>query len=85
MKVRCAINADLNVKLKNTGKIRHLGLSECSERTLRRAYAVHPIAAIQIEYSPFALELSPTRLASSRRRESSKFRSWLTHPLAAVS
>lgn len=45
------------VELKNEGKIRHLGLSECSERTLRRAYKVHPIATAQMEFSPFALEI----------------------------
>ena len=33
------------------GKVRHLGLSEASPRTLRRAQAVHPIAALQTEYS----------------------------------
>jgi aryl-alcohol dehydrogenase-like predicted oxidoreductase len=33
------------------GKIRHIGLSECSANTLRRAHAVHPIAAVQSEYS----------------------------------
>lgn len=44
-------------ELKKEGKIKYLGLSECSARTLRRAHAVHPIAAIQMEYSPFALEI----------------------------
>ncbi|KAJ8119439.1 hypothetical protein ONZ43_g3607 [Nemania bipapillata] len=44
-------------ELKAEGKIRYLGLSECSERTLRRAHAVHPITAIQMEYSPFALQI----------------------------
>ena len=34
------------------GKVGHLGLSEVSEATLRRAHAVHPIAALQSEYSP---------------------------------
>lgn len=43
--------------LRREGKVRHLGLSECSARTLRRAAAVHPIAAVQLEYSPFALEI----------------------------
>ena len=38
-------------KLITAGKIRHAGLSECSVETLRRAHAVHPIAAIQCEYS----------------------------------
>ncbi|MEM1435889.1 MAG: aldo/keto reductase [Pseudomonadota bacterium] len=33
------------------GKIRHIGLSEMSATTLRRAHAVHPIAAMQSEYS----------------------------------
>ncbi|MEM7409789.1 MAG: aldo/keto reductase [Myxococcota bacterium] len=33
------------------GKVRHLGLSEVSPDTLRRAHAVHPIAAVQTEYS----------------------------------
>jgi aryl-alcohol dehydrogenase-like predicted oxidoreductase len=44
-------------KLKDGGKIRYLGLSECSAKTLRRAHAVHPIAAAEMEYSPFALEI----------------------------
>lgn len=44
-------------ELKAEGKIRYLGLSECSAKTLRRAHAVHPIGAIQMEYSPFALEI----------------------------
>lgn len=33
------------------GKVRHLGLSEVSAETVRRAHAVHPIAAVQSEYS----------------------------------
>jgi aryl-alcohol dehydrogenase-like predicted oxidoreductase len=35
------------------GYVRHIGLSEASAKTLRRAQAVHPIAALQIEYSLF--------------------------------
>ena len=50
------------VELKNEGKIRYLGLSECSERTLRRAHKVHPIAAVQMEYSPFALEIESDQI-----------------------
>jgi aryl-alcohol dehydrogenase-like predicted oxidoreductase len=34
-----------------TGKIRHIGLSEAAPETIRRANAVHPIAAVQTEYS----------------------------------
>jgi aryl-alcohol dehydrogenase-like predicted oxidoreductase len=33
------------------GKVRHLGLSEAAPATIRRAHAVHPIAALQTEYS----------------------------------
>ncbi len=33
------------------GKVRHLGLSEASAETIRRAHAVHPITAVQTEYS----------------------------------
>jgi aryl-alcohol dehydrogenase-like predicted oxidoreductase len=33
------------------GKVRHLGLSEASAQTIRRAHAVHPITAVQTEYS----------------------------------
>ena len=35
------------------GKVRHLGLSEASAATIRRAHAVHPITALQSEYSPW--------------------------------
>ena len=36
------------------GYVRHVGLSEASAATIRRAHAVHPIAALQIEYSIFS-------------------------------
>ncbi|RYP15869.1 hypothetical protein DL765_005445 [Monosporascus sp. GIB2] len=45
------------VKLKEQGKIRHIGLSEVSSATLRRAFAVHPIACVQMEYSVFSTEI----------------------------
>lgn len=48
-------------KQKRQGKIRHLGLSEVSAATLRRAHAVHPIAAVQVEYSPFTTEIESPR------------------------
>ena len=44
-------------ELAKEGKIKHLGLSECSSRTLRRADKVHPIAAVQVEYSLFSLDI----------------------------
>ncbi len=37
--------------LVRAGKVRHIGLSEVSAATLRRAHAVHPVAALQSEYS----------------------------------
>ena len=43
--------------LYSQGKIKYLGLSECSAATLRRAHAVHPISAYQVEYSPFTLDI----------------------------
>jgi aryl-alcohol dehydrogenase-like predicted oxidoreductase len=46
------------------GKVRFLGLSEAAPETIRRAHAVHPISALQTEYSLFArepeLEILPT-------------------------
>ena len=48
-------------QLKDEGKVRYLGLSECSARTLRRAHKVHPIAAAEMEFSPFALEIESTQ------------------------
>lgn len=48
--------------LSREGKIRYLGLSEVSADTLRRAHAVHPISAVQIEYSPFALDIEDPRI-----------------------
>src|SRR5256885_850329 len=38
-------------ELVDQGKVRHIGLSEAAPETLRRAHAVHPIAALQTEYS----------------------------------
>jgi aryl-alcohol dehydrogenase-like predicted oxidoreductase len=38
-------------ELVESGKVRHLGLSEAAPATIRRAHAVHPIAALQTEYS----------------------------------
>ena len=51
------------VQLKNEGKIKYLGLSEVSSETLRRAYAVHPIHCVQMEYSPFAMDIEDPDIA----------------------
>ena len=44
-------------ELVEAGKVRHLGLSEASATTIRRAHAVHPITALQSEYSLFTRDL----------------------------
>ncbi|KAF2266632.1 putative aldo-keto reductase [Lojkania enalia] len=49
-------------ELKKDGKFKYLGLSECSADTLRRAHAVHPISVVQVEYSPFALEIESKQI-----------------------
>jgi aryl-alcohol dehydrogenase-like predicted oxidoreductase len=43
-------------ELVQAGKIKHLGLSEVSPATVRRAHTVHPIAAVQTEYSLWSRE-----------------------------
>ena len=43
-------------ELVRAGKVRHLGLSEAGPETIRRAHAVHPIAAVQTEYSLWSRE-----------------------------
>jgi aryl-alcohol dehydrogenase-like predicted oxidoreductase len=48
------------------GKVRSLGLSEVSEATLRRAHAVHPITALQSEYSLWTREPEATVLPACR-------------------
>ncbi|KAK9470240.1 NADP-dependent oxidoreductase domain-containing protein [Dipodascopsis tothii] len=54
-------------ELVQAGKVKYLGLSECSEATLRRAYKVHPIAAVQIEYSPYVQYTETVGLAAACR------------------
>ncbi|MEJ3657949.1 aldo/keto reductase [Actinomycetes bacterium KLBMP 9759] len=48
------------------GKARHLGLSEAGADTIRRAHAVHPIAALETEYSLFSREPERELLALTR-------------------
>ncbi|KAI9155065.1 Aldo-keto reductase str7 [Paramyrothecium foliicola] len=58
------------VELKQASKILHIGLSDCSAASLRRAHAVHPIAAAQVEYSAFctAIETPQVRLLETARK-----------------
>ncbi|KZP17533.1 Aldo/keto reductase [Athelia psychrophila] len=50
-------------ELVKEGKVKYLGLSECTASTLERAHKVHPITAIQVEYSPFALDIEDPKIA----------------------
>ena len=43
-------------ELVHAGKVRYLGLSEASPETIRRAHAIHPISALQTEYSLWSRE-----------------------------
>src|SRR6185437_62298 len=54
-------------KLVKEGKIRHLGLSEASVKTVERACAVHPITALQSEYSLWTRDPEDEVLASCRQ------------------
>jgi aryl-alcohol dehydrogenase-like predicted oxidoreductase len=53
-------------ELVQAGKVRHLGLSEASADTIRRAAAVHPIAAVQTEYSLFSRDVERSVLPTLR-------------------
>ncbi|KAG5818665.1 hypothetical protein H9Q74_001107 [Fusarium xylarioides] len=44
-------------QLVDEGKVKYLGLSEISSNTLRRAHAIHPISAVQVEYNPWTLDI----------------------------
>lgn len=46
-------------KLVEEGKIKYIGLSEASTDTIRRAHAVHPITAVQMEWSLWTREIEP--------------------------
>ena len=53
-------------ELVRAGKVRHLGLCEVSARTLRRAQKVHPIAALQSEYSLWSRDVEREILPACR-------------------
>jgi aryl-alcohol dehydrogenase-like predicted oxidoreductase len=53
-------------ELVRAGKVRYLGLSEAAAPTIRRAHAVHPIAALQSEYSLWTRDPEETVLPSLR-------------------
>ncbi|KAJ7809692.1 aldo/keto reductase [Mycena olivaceomarginata] len=47
------------------GQFAHVGLSECSAATLRRAHAVYPVTAVEIEVSPFSYEAEQRRVIAA--------------------
>ena len=49
------------------GKVRYLGISEASSATIERAHGVHPIAALQSEYSLWTREVEDDQLVTCRR------------------
>lgn len=51
------------------GKVRHLGLSEAGPQTVRRAHAIHPIAALQTEYSLWSRDPEDELLPTVRELE----------------
>ena len=53
-------------KLVKEGKVRHLGLSEAGAKTISRAHAVHPITALQTEYSLWSREPEDEIIATCR-------------------
>ncbi|KAF8837224.1 Aldo/keto reductase [Paxillus ammoniavirescens] len=59
-------------ELVKQGKVKYLGLSECSADTLRRAHAIHPIAALQVEYSPFTLDIEKNDVLKTARELGTK-------------
>ncbi|KAJ1665284.1 hypothetical protein IW140_000638 [Coemansia sp. RSA 1813] len=54
-------------ELVKEGKVRYLALSECTADDLRRAYKVHPIAAVEVEYSAWSLEIETDGLLDACR------------------
>jgi aryl-alcohol dehydrogenase-like predicted oxidoreductase len=52
--------------LVEAGKVRYLGLSEASADTIRRAHAVHPITAVQSEWSLFSRDIEESVLPTCR-------------------
>jgi aryl-alcohol dehydrogenase-like predicted oxidoreductase len=54
-------------RLVEEGKIKHIGLSEASAETLRKAYAVHPITALQSEYSLFTRDVETNGVLATCR------------------
>ena len=53
-------------RLVEAGKVRHIGISEAGAQTIRRAHAVHPLTAVQSEYSLWTRDLEAAVLPTTR-------------------
>lgn len=53
-------------KLVEEGKIKYIGLSEASPATIRRAHAVHPITAVQLEWSLWSRDVEEEIIPTCR-------------------
>jgi hypothetical protein len=53
-------------KLVEEGKVKHLGLSEASASDIRRAHAVHPITAVQLEWSLWSRDVEEEIIPTCR-------------------
>jgi len=53
-------------KLVEEGKIKYIGLSEASASTIRRAHAVHPITAVQLEWSLWSRDVEEEIIPTCR-------------------
>ncbi|KAJ1726416.1 hypothetical protein LPJ72_006346 [Coemansia sp. Benny D160-2] len=54
-------------ELVNEGKVKYIGLSECTPEELRRAYKIHPIAAVQMEYSAWSTHIETNGILDTCR------------------
>jgi len=55
-------------KLVEEGKIKYIGLSEASSSAIRRAHAVHPVTAVQIEWSLWSRDMEEEIIPTCRYR-----------------
>jgi len=53
------------LKLRDEGLFQHIGLSECSAETIRKSHAVAPIAGVEVEYSPWSLDIERNGVLST--------------------
>lgn len=60
-------------KLVEEGKVKYLGLSEASASEIRRAHAVHPITAVQLEWSLWVRDVESDIIPTCRYEQSSLF------------